>query len=567
METASTETANGVRQSPHAAAQAKYRAKHAESEREKAKLRMRRVREARKRPPSEERNSQGETYSEFIARERAEYRSSPDFVDFREFCNKVMSVTLRAEFNEPEEWEELKVFVSGNPCLEDLPPVNEDYVEYLFRRQERFPEWREELADYRDIVAENTPEELDRLNVEARAKLSNKFTILARGGFYVKESGSKTIEFETKNASAATLIYGVYRGAEDGKGDLSSCGIGGHAEVEVGPILRPPAKSYRYPGPQEAQPVDNPAPPHPPVSSGEGVVSHAPVSSYDVWPDQTWLVAATWLPLKTARTNPRRGGRPARQGDGATQKDTLWRGVAALDKKISIRRVSRRKRADEVARSGWGGDIGYTVWKAFLMSLSSFHHSHYRGAVDDDWIPDTMNADHDPRFWCLPMVHDSPSENRSHGSGYPMYLVTNGRKLGVWHNWTVAQTMVKKYSGNTYRGHHTIQGCIKEWQLHCASGAHPHPVDPALALPEPRFPSPSPSAGVSTYSDSVSSTGSSVTATTWADVPVEAEYLALWEGENCVHEPVKRSRREEGNLPILCCDDYDEAQAFGEGVH
>ncbi|KAJ7763726.1 hypothetical protein B0H16DRAFT_1718380 [Mycena metata] len=197
MDPAPTETTT---QSPHAAAQAKYRAKHAESEKEKAKLRMRRfagfafwclthiidfnrLRAARKQPPPEERNSRGETYSEFMARERAEYRSSPDFVDFRDFCNKVMSVTLRAEFNEPEEWEELKAFVSTNPCLEDLPPVNEDYVEYLFRRQEHFPEWREELADYRDIVAENTPEELDRLNLEARAKLSNKFTILARGGF------------------------------------------------------------------------------------------------------------------------------------------------------------------------------------------------------------------------------------------------------------------------------------------------------------------------------------------------------------------------------------------------
>ncbi|KAJ7025443.1 hypothetical protein C8F04DRAFT_1269180 [Mycena alexandri] len=157
------------------------------------------------------------------------------------------------------------------------------------------------------------------------------------------------------------------------------------------------------------------------------------------------------------------------------------------------------------------------------------HHS--RGTTDDDWIPDTTNANHDPRFWCLPKIHDGPSENERHGGGYPMYLITNGRKLGIWHNWTVAQTMVKKYSGNTYRGHHTVQGCIKEWQLHCALGSHPHPVDPALASPEPRLPSTSLSAGISAYSDSVSSTCSSVTATTWADVPVDAEYLALWRGK------------------------------------
>ncbi|KAJ7711356.1 hypothetical protein B0H16DRAFT_1745235 [Mycena metata] len=176
-----TETPTG--QSAHALAQAKYRVKHYETEREKAKLRMRRLREARKQAPLEERNDAGETYSEFMARERAEYRSTPDFAEFREFCNKVMSVTLRTVSYEPEGQEELDDFVSRNPCLEDLPPNHDDYVEYLYRRQERFPEWREELADYRDIVAENTLERLVQLNIEARAKLPNKYIILARGGF------------------------------------------------------------------------------------------------------------------------------------------------------------------------------------------------------------------------------------------------------------------------------------------------------------------------------------------------------------------------------------------------
>ncbi|KAJ7033526.1 hypothetical protein C8F04DRAFT_1183973 [Mycena alexandri] len=170
-------------QSAHAAAQAKYREKHAESEREKAKIRMRRLREARKLQTSEERNEHGETRSDFMARECAEYRSTLEFAEFQEFCNKVMSVTLRTVSYDPKGLEELEEFVSRNPCLEDLPPNHEDYVKYLYRRQERFPEWREELADYRDIVAENTPEELVRLYVEACAKLKNKFTILAKGGF------------------------------------------------------------------------------------------------------------------------------------------------------------------------------------------------------------------------------------------------------------------------------------------------------------------------------------------------------------------------------------------------
>ncbi|KAJ7763728.1 hypothetical protein B0H16DRAFT_1718382 [Mycena metata] len=256
---------------------------------------------------------------------------------------------------------------------------------------------------------------------------------------------------------------------------------------------------------------------------------------------------------------------------------------------------------------------------------------HYqRNALGDDWIPDTLNPDHDPKFWCLPKIHDAPSESHSggypmylvtngrelgiwhnwfwclpkihdapsesHSGGYPMYLVTNGRELGIWHNWTVAEKMVKKYSGNAYRGHHTLEGCIKEWQLHCALGSHPHPVDPALipskspvlippkstVLPKSTalqpnslyFPSTSSKAGTpSTYSDSLSSTGSSVTATTWADVPTDTKYWALWRGRIVY---TSRSKAKDAFLlaesagmepSILCCADYDEAQAFANGCY
>ncbi|KAJ7898801.1 hypothetical protein B0H13DRAFT_1884165, partial [Mycena leptocephala] len=67
--------------------------------------------------------------------------------------------------------------------------------------------------------------------------------------------------------------------------------------------------------------------------------------------------------------------------------------------------------------------------------------------------------------------------------GYPMYLVTQGRQVGIWHNWTVAKTMVEGYPQSTFRGHHTVEGCTREWQIHCGLGVHPHPVDPSLQSP------------------------------------------------------------------------------------
>jgi hypothetical protein len=51
----------------------------------------------------------------------------------------------------------------------------------------------------------------------------------------------------------------------------------------------------------------------------------------------------------------------------------------------------------------------------------------------EEMIPDTVNPAHDPKFWCLPPVRDQPSEY--HKNRFPMYLVTQGRAVGVWHNW------------------------------------------------------------------------------------------------------------------------------------
>lgn len=38
--------------------------------------------------------------------------------------------------------------------------------------------------------------------------------------------------------------------------------------------------------------------------------------------------------------------------------------------------------------------------------------------------------------------------------------------------------MVTGYPNGTHKGHHSYEGCVQEWQMHCWLGVHPH-------LPEP----------------------------------------------------------------------------------
>ncbi|KAJ7028995.1 hypothetical protein C8F04DRAFT_1265390 [Mycena alexandri] len=101
----------------------------------------------------------------------------------------------------------------------------------------------------------------------------------------------------------------------------------------------------------------------------------------------------------------------------------------------------------------------------------------------DEMIPDTEDAAHDSRFWCLPPVRDSPSESGHRGGNFPMYLVTQGFKVGVWYNWTAVHAMVDGYPSGSQRGHQTMEGCVREWQLHCPLGVHPHSSDPKAVKP------------------------------------------------------------------------------------
>ncbi|KAJ7040784.1 hypothetical protein C8F04DRAFT_1253700 [Mycena alexandri] len=101
----------------------------------------------------------------------------------------------------------------------------------------------------------------------------------------------------------------------------------------------------------------------------------------------------------------------------------------------------------------------------------------------EEMVPETDNPTHDARFWCLPPVRDSPSEDGHQGGNFPMYLVSQGAKVGIWYNWTAVKAVVDGYPSGSQRGHQTLQGCVREWQIHCALGVHPHLADPQIRGP------------------------------------------------------------------------------------
>jgi hypothetical protein len=52
----------------------------------------------------------------------------------------------------------------------------------------------------------------------------------------------------------------------------------------------------------------------------------------------------------------------------------------------------------------------------------------------EEMVPDTLDPTYDLQYWCLPPQQDEPSEKILWGN-FPMYLVMQGRKVGVWHDW------------------------------------------------------------------------------------------------------------------------------------
>ncbi|KAJ6549007.1 hypothetical protein B0H19DRAFT_1074790 [Mycena capillaripes] len=235
----------------------------------------------------------------------------------------------------------------------------------------------------------------------------------------------------------------------------------------------------------------------------------------------------------------------------------------------------------------------------------------------EDMVPDHENPSHDPQYWCLPPVHDTPIKGRT--NGYAMYLVSQGRRVGVWHNWTVVKAMVDGYPGAAQRGHHTMEACVLEWQEHC----FPHASEPVRTESPPTTPSrgtprgtprvlmnarpvrtegppTTPSRGTPRSTPRVMMSGrrtglpklealslgpvqresepsspsspTSLTAMTWDAVPAVARYFALWGGRIVFTDRAEAKAafleaEVTGTPRILSTSDYDEAQAFSESVH
>ncbi|KAJ7160852.1 hypothetical protein C8R46DRAFT_1038073 [Mycena filopes] len=200
-----------------------------------------------------------------------------------------------------------------------------------------------------------------------------------------------------------------------------------------------------------------------------------------------------------------------------------------------------------------------------------------------EMIPDTTNPAHDPEFWCLPPSWDDDAEVVPHRGRYPMYLVTNGRRNGIWRNWTAVEAVVSGFPSAGYRGHQSVEGCIREWQVQCQLGRHAHPPAPLSPVAPAHVGVAAAAATLARFtihrpmgerqSASTISNPSSVTESGWDDVPDVARYFALWKG-GIVHSDREEAKKAffaaeaKGLRPrILSTSLYEEAQAFGEGIH
>ncbi|KAJ7163984.1 hypothetical protein C8R43DRAFT_946793 [Mycena crocata] len=169
--------------SPHAAAQAKYRAKNANVEKEKAKLRMQRLRQARKeqallstaKAPAEKQSADVKG---------PDYHDTHEFKEFRVYMDTLVPVFIDVEDNMPGQLEEWEKFLASNPCTVDLEPFEDSWIEHMWAdRDFTFPEWREELADFRDFMDETTPEARAELLKLRRADSVSPRLIQPPGGF------------------------------------------------------------------------------------------------------------------------------------------------------------------------------------------------------------------------------------------------------------------------------------------------------------------------------------------------------------------------------------------------
>ncbi|KAJ7363888.1 hypothetical protein DFH08DRAFT_949526 [Mycena albidolilacea] len=188
-----------------------------------------------------------------------------------------------------------------------------------------------------------------------------------------------------------------------------------------------------------------------------------------------------------------------------------------------------------------------------------------------EMVPDMNTAGHDARYCCLPPMREDFDDVVAIGNGYEFHLVSQGRQVGVWKNWTVAKSMVSGYLDSTHKGHHSYGSCVKEWQAHCQLGVHPHPVDPNFAKRK------GPQAGGSSRpprrssSTPASRRTSGVLSAMGGSRPGGIRYFAIW-GAGVVYSTKYAARHafddvvENGKDPeLLSTDDFEVALAYAKG--
>ncbi|KAJ7178544.1 hypothetical protein C8R43DRAFT_942197 [Mycena crocata] len=115
--------------SPHAAAQAKYRAKNAEAEREKARLRMRKLRQVRKEGPQTSAAAPIDQARQDVIPQ--DYHDSSEFKEFCVYMDTLVPVFIDVDDEVPGELGQWEKFLATNPCTLDLEPFEDSWVEQM----------------------------------------------------------------------------------------------------------------------------------------------------------------------------------------------------------------------------------------------------------------------------------------------------------------------------------------------------------------------------------------------------------------------------------------------------
>ncbi|KAJ7259462.1 hypothetical protein C8J57DRAFT_1515530 [Mycena rebaudengoi] len=109
----------------------------------------------------------------------------PEFQQFHQYASLLLPRWLQCDPKNPAELAELQRILGGHPTTHNFELVsNETVLEYWRVRKHNWPEWAEELADYRDFLNEHSEAELKELERQARAReQTSSQQILPKGGF------------------------------------------------------------------------------------------------------------------------------------------------------------------------------------------------------------------------------------------------------------------------------------------------------------------------------------------------------------------------------------------------